>query len=263
MPKSKGYVDQAYLQAAAKRVKHIKKASYERMQIKPGHKVLDVGCGPGTDTITLGRIVGPSGQVVGIDYDEGMIAQAELCAKEEGIEKWVTHQRADVASLPFDSDYFDSCRSERLFQHLPNYEQALSEMTRVTKPFGWVIVVDTDWGTLSIDTTEVSIERRLVQFFTECYMHNGYSGRQLYRQFKGQNLMDISVEMFPNYVLSYAIAQESGIMEKAAQEALAAGVLTDDELRRFHEGLEEADTKELFFASFSMIMVAGRKLNLS
>jgi len=259
MSKSKGYVDPAYLQAAAKRVKHIKKASYERMEIKPGDKVLDVGCGPGTDTITLGRVVGPSGQVVGIDYDEGMIAQAELRAKEEGIEKWVTHQRADVASLPFDSDYFDSCRSERLFQHLPNYEQALSEMTRVTKPFGWVIVVDTDWGTLSIDTAEVGIERRLVQFFTECYMHNGYSGRQLYRQFKGRNLMDISVEMFPNYVLSYAIAQESGIMEKAAQEALAAGVLTDDELRRFHEGLEEADAKGLFFASFSMIMVAGRK----
>ena len=83
MSKSKGYVDPAYLQAAANRVKHIKKVSYERMQIKPGHKVIDVGCGPGTDTITLGRCVGPSGQVVGIDYDEGMIAQAELRAKRK------------------------------------------------------------------------------------------------------------------------------------------------------------------------------------
>ena len=136
MSKSKGYVDPIYLQAAANRVKHIKKASYEQMQIKPGDKVLDVGCGPGTDTIALGQVVGPSGQVVGIDYDEGMIAQAELRAKEEGIEKWVTHQRADVASLQFDSNYFDSCRSERLFQHLPNYEQGLSEMIRVTKPLG-------------------------------------------------------------------------------------------------------------------------------
>ena len=124
-------------------------------------------------------------------------------------------------------------------------------------------MVDTDWGTLSIDTPEVDIERRLVRFFTECYMPNGYSGRQLYRLFIWQNLTDVSVEMFPNYVLSYAIAQESGIMEKAAQEALTAGVLTDDELRRFHEGLKEADAKGVFFASFSMFMVAGRKLNLS
>jgi len=257
--KPKGYVDSVYLQAAAKRVKHIKELSYERMQISPGHKVLDVGCGPGTDTITLGRVVGSAGQVIGIDYDEGMIAQAELRAKEEGIEKWVTHQRADVALLPFDSDYFDSCRSERLFQHLSNYEQALSEMIRVTKPFGWVVVVDTDWGTLSVDTTEVDIERRLVRFFAECYMHNGYSGRQLYRLFKRQNLADVSVELFPSHILSYAIAQESGIMEKAAQEALAAGVLTDEELQRLNEGLEEADAKGVFFASFSMIMVAGRK----
>lgn len=259
MSQPKGYVDPAYLQAAAKRVKHIKEASYGRMQIKPSYKVLDVGCGPGTDTIILGRLVGPAGQVIGIDYDEEMIAQAELRAKEEGIEKWVTHQRADVASLPFDSDYFDSCRSERLYQHLPNYEQALSEMTRVTKPLGWVVVLDTDWGTLSVDTNEVDIERRLVRFFAECYMHNGYSGRQLYRLIKRQNLTEVSVEMFPSYILSYAIAQESGIMEKAAQEALAAGVLTDNELRRLREGLEEADAKGVFFASFSMIMVAGRK----
>jgi ubiquinone/menaquinone biosynthesis C-methylase UbiE len=259
MSKSKGYVGPEYLQAAAKRLKHIKKLSYDRMQIEPGHKVMDVGCGPGTDTITLGRAVGPGGQVVGIDSDEGMIAQAEIRAKEENIEEWVTHQRADVASLPFESDYFDSCRSERLFQHLPNYEQAFSEMIRVTKPFGWMVVLDTDWGTLSVDTTDVDIERRLVRFFAEYYMHNGYSGRQLYRQFKQWNLKEISVEMFPNYILSYAIAQESGIIEKAAQEALAAGVLTDDELRRFHEGLEEADARGLFFATYSMIMVAGRK----
>lgn len=259
MSESRGYVDPEYLQAAANRVEHIKKLSYERMRIRPDHKVIDVGCGTGTDTIALGRAVGPSGQVVGIDYDEGMIVQANLRAKEEGLEEWVTHQRADVASLPFDSDYFDSCRSERLFQHLPKSERALSEMIRVTKPFGWVVVLDTDWGSLSVDTVDVDIERRLVRFFAECYMHNGYSGRQLYRQFKRETLEDVSVEMFPSHILSYAIAQESGIMERAAQEALAAGVLTDDELRHLHEGLEEADAKGVFFASFSMIMVAGRK----
>jgi hypothetical protein len=41
---------------------------------------------------------------------------------------------------------------------------------------------------------------------------------------------------------------------------LAAGVITDDKLNRLHAKLEEADTEGVFFASFSMMMVVGRKI---
>jgi ubiquinone/menaquinone biosynthesis C-methylase UbiE len=87
-------------------------------------------------------------------------------------------------SLPFETDYFDSCRSERLFQHLSNPAQALSEMTRVTKSGGWVVVLDTDWGSLSTNSDETDIERRLARFMAESFLQNGYSGRKLYRLFK-------------------------------------------------------------------------------
>ena len=99
-------------------------------------------------------------------------------------------------SLPFETDYFDSCRSERLFQHLSNPAQALSEMTRVTKSGGWVVVLDTDWGSLSTDSDETDIERRQARFLAESSLHNGYSGRKLYRLFKQQNLVDISLRCF-------------------------------------------------------------------
>jgi hypothetical protein len=47
----KGYVDTEYLQAVEKLLGRLKERTYSYMQIKTGDKVLDVGCGPGIDTI--------------------------------------------------------------------------------------------------------------------------------------------------------------------------------------------------------------------
>jgi ubiquinone/menaquinone biosynthesis C-methylase UbiE len=54
MTQPKGYVNTEYLQIMSEFVKHLKQHSYMLMQIQPGHKVLDVGCGPASDTIHLG-----------------------------------------------------------------------------------------------------------------------------------------------------------------------------------------------------------------
>ena len=130
-----------------------------QMQIQAGHKVPDVGCGPGIDTMALSQLVGATGEVCGVDYDEAMIIKAEKLAGKMGISAWVKHRRVDSASLPFETGYFDSCCSERLFQHLRVPTKALDEMVRVTKVDGWVVILDTDWGSGSIDTSAVDVER--------------------------------------------------------------------------------------------------------
>lgn len=259
MSQLKGYVDPEFLRVIGNQFNHIKKRSYALMQIQPGHKVLDLGCGPGTDTIPLAPLVGVNGQVIGADYDEAMIAEAEQRAEQAGVNTWVKHKCVDAMSLPFETDYFDSCRSERLFQHLPNPAQALSEMTRVTKPDGWVVVLDTDWGSLSTDSDETDIERRLSRFLAESFLHNGYSGRKLYRLFKQQNLADISFEVFPVATTNYALARHGMQAEKNEQEALKAGIITAKELHRWQTGLEQADSEGIFFFSVNLMMFAGRK----
>jgi ubiquinone/menaquinone biosynthesis C-methylase UbiE len=259
MSQPKGYVDPEFLHVIGNLLNHIKQRSYELMQIQPGHKVLDLGCGPGTDTIPLAGLVGANGLVIGADYDEAMIVEAEQRAEQAGVDTWVEHQCVDAVSLPFATDYFDSCRSERLFQHLRHPELALAEMTRVTKPGGWVVVVDTDWGSLSTDSDETDIERRLARFLAESFLHNGYSGRKLYRLFKQQNLADISFEVFPVATPSYAVARQGTLAEKVEQEALKAGVITSDELNRWQAGLELADSEGVYFCSVNLMLFAGRK----
>ena len=229
------------------------------MQIQPGYKVLDVGCGPGTDTIALGQIVGSTGQASGVDYDAAMVAEANQRAENSGVSAWVKHQQADATALPWEANEFDACRSERLFEHLFNPEQALAEMGRVTKPGGWVVVLDTDWGSLSTDTEETDIERRLARVLAERCLHNGYSGRQLCRFFKRRNLEDITSEMFPTFVTSYALARQIATLDKIEKEAVAAGIITEQELERWHISLERADTEGVFFGGVSMVLVGGRK----
>ena len=51
MSQPKGYVDPEYLQVAAQVVQQSKQRSYTYMHVQPGQRLLDVGCGPATDTI--------------------------------------------------------------------------------------------------------------------------------------------------------------------------------------------------------------------
>src|SRR5215212_11828111 len=115
MAQPKGYVDTQYLRATAVLLGQIKQRSYELMHIQPGQSILDVGCGPGTDTIPLASIVGQAGQVTGVDYDPAMVTEAQASAREAGASSWVRHKQADATSLPFARGTFDACRSERLF----------------------------------------------------------------------------------------------------------------------------------------------------
>jgi ubiquinone/menaquinone biosynthesis C-methylase UbiE len=254
-----GYVDPEYLLVAGNLLQSFKEATYAKMQIEKGHKVLDVGCGAGMDTIPLAHLVGVSGEVVGVDYDEAMIAEAEERAQEASASGWVQHRFADATALPFEAGTFDSCRSERLFQHLPDAQAALAEMVRVTKRNGRVVVLDTDWGTASIDSREVDIERLFTRFFADT-RHNGYSGRKLYRIFKEQGLADVSFEICPVPVTSYALFRQMLSMDKNEPKAIAAKALTEDEVRRWRQSLEEADANGLFFAYACLVLAVGRKV---
>lgn len=258
-PQYKGYVDTTYLDTVQKLLNNFKRLTYEQMRVQPGQKVLDVGCGPGTDTIPLAQWVGTSGQVIGVDYDADMIAEAEKRALEAEVSGWVIHKHADAIALPFESDYFDACRCERSFQHLHDPVKALSEMARVTKSGGWIVALDSDWGSLSIDTSEIETERRYVRFFTEHMANNGYSGRQLYRLFKQQGLVDVSAQMCGVPFTDYAFARQMMIMDRGEREAMASGVVTAQDLDRLHTCWEQANADGDFFASVSMILVSGRK----
>lgn len=121
-----------------------------------------MGCGPGADTLALADYAGTSGSVTGIDIDEVMFAAADQAAGENRKQGVITHIKGDVTALPFPDNAFEASRAARLFQVLPKSIPPLSvftEMVRVTKSKGSIVIADTDWATATVDFSDSFFER--------------------------------------------------------------------------------------------------------
>jgi 16S rRNA (guanine1207-N2)-methyltransferase len=81
------------------------RALVETMMINPGDRILDVGCGCGTNGVFAGRLSGPSGTVVFVDSNVRAIALAEHNARSNGLSRFETvasHTLDDLATHSFD-----------------------------------------------------------------------------------------------------------------------------------------------------------------
>jgi len=110
--------------------------------IKPGMRVADLGCGTGMITQLLAELVGPTGEVVGVDYSTAQVVQArELLPVEVTNVRFVAASATDtgLARESFDVVY---CRF--LLIHLKEPEAALREMRDLLKPGGIVVCEDGD-----------------------------------------------------------------------------------------------------------------------
>ncbi|UOF89580.1 methyltransferase domain-containing protein [Fodinisporobacter ferrooxydans] len=253
-----GCVDTEYLQTVASGFGFFKSRTYELMRVQTGQTVLDVGCGPGIDTVALGILIGPSGKVFGIDLDPEMIVAAHESAKRQGMEAWVHHQQADASSLPFDSDGFDGVRSECTFQHLADPEKVLYEMIRVTKPGGWIVVLDTDHSSFTVDTVHKEIEWKIRRHRPEL-LRNGYSGRELYGLFKKANVQNVTYEVHASSTTDFSLVQYVLRWHDAIEKLIDGGIVTAVEAAAINSELEQRNSKGTFFCYGTFTIVTGRK----
>lgn len=114
----------------------------ELAQFQPGEAVLDVGCGTGSMTQLIGRHVGATGKIYGIDPGPKQIARAQARANRSGLS--ITYQVGVIEHLPYPDQSFDAVLSTFMMHVLPDElkQQGLAEIARVLKPGGRVIIAD-------------------------------------------------------------------------------------------------------------------------
>jgi ubiquinone/menaquinone biosynthesis C-methylase UbiE len=113
-------------------------------ELRPGMRLLDCGCGPGSMTLDLAAAVAP-GEVVGVDLNPRMIEIALSIAGQRGVGN-VRFEKADVYQLPFEDESFDVVFLHTLLMHLERPVDALIEARRVLRSGGLIAVCDGDWA---------------------------------------------------------------------------------------------------------------------
>lgn len=117
------------------RLGRTREALLAEADLRPGHRVLDIGCGTGTLAIHAKRSV-PGAEIAGIDPDEMALGRARTKARRGGLD--VRFETGRAGALPYPDASVDRVLSSYMFHHLEADEQRamLNEARRVLKPGG-------------------------------------------------------------------------------------------------------------------------------
>jgi arsenite methyltransferase len=109
--------------------------------LKPGDRIVDVGCGAGIDSLIAAGMVGPNGRVIGVDMTPSMLAKAGKAAAEAGLEN-VEFRHGSGEQLPVADGWADVVISNGVLNLMPDKAAGLQEMARALRPDGRLQIAD-------------------------------------------------------------------------------------------------------------------------
>jgi ubiquinone/menaquinone biosynthesis C-methylase UbiE len=113
-----------------------------RAGLRPGMRVLDVGCGPGDVSFVAARLVGPAGTVLGVDAAAEIIEVARTRAAEQGL-SWVSFEQTTIADIAL-HEPVDAVIGRLILMHLPDPVSALRQLAGLLPPGGVIAFCETD-----------------------------------------------------------------------------------------------------------------------
>jgi ubiquinone/menaquinone biosynthesis C-methylase UbiE len=154
-------------------------AAFFLARLKPGMRVLDCGCGPGTITLGFAERVAPGG-VVGTEIEKSQVTLARRKAAERGVSN-ASFELADIYALPFEDASFDAVFSSAVLGNLREPVRGLRELLRVLRPGGIVGVKEFDNGGDLVHPLGKALEQynKLYQRLRSENSHDPYVGRRI------------------------------------------------------------------------------------
>ncbi|MPZ92684.1 MAG: methyltransferase domain-containing protein [Actinobacteria bacterium] len=112
----------------------------EAAGLKPGHRVLDVGCGHGTSTLEVAQRVGPAGRVAGVDISAAMLEPARKRVAAAGVDN-IELVQADAQVHAFEAGSFDAVISRFGTMFFEDPRAAFANLARALRPGGRLVFV--------------------------------------------------------------------------------------------------------------------------
>jgi SAM-dependent methyltransferase len=226
----------------------------ERLGPTTGWRCADVGAGTGSVAQLLARAVGPTGSVLAVDTDTRFLeplADATLRVRQQ-----------DITAEPLPAGSFELVHARLLLEHLPARDAVLPALADALAPGGWLLVEDFDWGAATVVDPPSPVHERVTgacRAFLETHGYDGGYGRRLPRALRAAGLVDVgtfaaSAQVDADPVLG--VPQWELLVEQLAPGMLAAGAVTEQEVREFRDLLHDGST--VVFAPL-MVSTWGRR----
>ena len=184
----------------------------------PGAKVLEPGCGTGSQTVTLAKN-SPLAQFTCIDVSEDSIRKAEEITKQQGISN-VVFRTADIFNLPFEEESFDHIFVCFVLEHIPHPTEALLSLKKVLKKGGSLTLIEGDHGSAYFYPQSKEAQKAI-----QCQVDlqaalggNSQIGREVYPLLQSAGFRHITVR--PKMV--YAEGRNPGLAEGFTRKTFTA-----------------------------------------
>ncbi len=173
----------------ANRLAPVAERFFREAGIGPGQRILDLGSGVGDVAMLLSRLVGPSGEVVGIERDDRSINRAQSRAAEAGLHN-ISFAQTDIAQFSSDAS-FDALVGRYILQFLPDPVCVLRSLSEKIVPGGIIAFQEGSWKPFVLLSAHLPLWSASVSLLHESAVRSGVNvemGLALHQVFQDAGL---------------------------------------------------------------------------